>query len=177
MGKYTIPWVFGNISMQIMVTKPPVGHPKWWFCREIPSNIHVRSFKTPWIYLTCLTWMRLLALIWMNKKNGWIPHSHSGIAVCHFQKVKVWYGFALPETTIAPENGWLEYYLPLGMPFFFGYVSLRAGIDLMSLSLVVTGILGEEHPQLYQELSFLSLAILTTRDYLIKNIPSSRGLQ
>ena len=108
-----------------------------------------------------------------EQKSGWIPHSHSGVAVFHFQKVKVWYGFTLPETTIAPENGWLEYYLPLGMPIFRGYVSLRAGIDLKSLS----RILGEEHPQLYQELSFLSLAILTTRDYLIKNIPSSRGLQ
>ena len=26
----------------------------------------------------------------------------------------------LPETNIAPENGWLEYYFPFGMTYFQG---------------------------------------------------------
>ena len=26
----------------------------------------------------------------------------------------------LPETNIAPENGWLEYYFPIGEPYFQG---------------------------------------------------------
>ena len=26
----------------------------------------------------------------------------------------------LPETNIAPENGWLEYYFPIGMAYFSG---------------------------------------------------------
>ena len=26
----------------------------------------------------------------------------------------------LPETNIAPENGWLEYYFPIGMAYFQG---------------------------------------------------------
>ena len=26
--------------------------------------------------------------------------------------------FTLPETNIAPENGWLEYYFPFGMAYF-----------------------------------------------------------
>ena len=26
--------------------------------------------------------------------------------------------FTLPETNIAPENGWLEYYFPIGMAYF-----------------------------------------------------------
>ena len=30
----------------------------------------------------------------------------------------------LPETNITPENGWLEYYFPIGFrPIFKGYVS------------------------------------------------------
>ena len=41
----------------------------------------------------------------------------------------------LPETNIAPKNGWLEYYFPigwnttflLGWPIFKGYVSFRGG--------------------------------------------------
>ena len=28
--------------------------------------------------------------------------------------------FTLPETNIAPENGWLEYYFPIGEPNFQG---------------------------------------------------------
>ena len=27
-------------------------------------------------------------------------------------------GNTLPETNIAPENGWLEYYFPIGMTYF-----------------------------------------------------------
>ena len=33
-----------------------------------------------------------------------------------FQVWKVWN--TLPETNIAPENGWLEYYFPFGMAYF-----------------------------------------------------------
>ncbi len=28
--------------------------------------------------------------------------------------------YTLPETNIAPENGWLEYYFPIGMAYFQG---------------------------------------------------------
>ena len=38
----------------------------------------------------------------------------------------------LPETNIAPENGWLEYHVPFGMAYFQGYVSFRECILLMS---------------------------------------------
>ena len=33
----------------------------------------------------------------------------------------------LPETNIAPESGWLEYYFPIGEAYFQGYVSFREG--------------------------------------------------
>ena len=34
--------------------------------------------------------------------------------------------FTLPETNIPPENGWLEYYFPIGMAYFQGQtVSFR----------------------------------------------------
>ena len=33
-----------------------------------------------------------------------------------FQKVGVM--DTLPETNIAPKNGWLEYYFPIGMAYF-----------------------------------------------------------
>ena len=37
----------------------------------------------------------------------------------------------LPETNIAPENGWLEYYFPIGKAYFQGQtVSFREGIPL-----------------------------------------------
>ena len=38
--------------------------------------------------------------------------------------------FTLPETNIAPENGWLEYYFPIGARFIFRCenVSFREGI-------------------------------------------------
>ena len=28
--------------------------------------------------------------------------------------------YTLPETNIAPENGWLEYYFPIGEAIFWG---------------------------------------------------------
>ena len=31
-----------------------------------------------------------------------------------------WEDTTLPETNIAPENGWLEYYFPFGMVYFQG---------------------------------------------------------
>ena len=34
----------------------------------------------------------------------------------------------LPETNIAPKNGWLEYYFPIGKADFRGYVSFRERI-------------------------------------------------
>ena len=30
------------------------------------------------------------------------------------------YIYTLPETNIAPENGWLEYYFPIGEAYFQG---------------------------------------------------------
>ena len=41
-----------------------------------------------------------------------------------------WISLTLPETNIAPENGWLEYKpFLLGRPIFRGYVSFREGIS------------------------------------------------
>ena len=40
-----------------------------------------------------------------------------------------YYQLTLPETNIAPENGWLEYYFPIGKPYFQGRtVSFREGM-------------------------------------------------
>ena len=32
----------------------------------------------------------------------------------------MWILITLPETNIAPENGWLEYYFPIGEAYFQG---------------------------------------------------------
>ena len=32
----------------------------------------------------------------------------------------LWQSSTLPETNIAPENGWLEYYFPIGEAYFQG---------------------------------------------------------
>ena len=32
----------------------------------------------------------------------------------------IWPKYTLPETNIAPKNGWLEYYFPIGMAYFQG---------------------------------------------------------
>ena len=38
-------------------------------------------------------------------------------------------GSTLPETNIAPKNGWLEYYFPIGEAYFQGRtVSFREGM-------------------------------------------------
>ena len=43
---------------------------------------------------------------------------------------------SLPETNIAPKNGWLEYYFPIGEAYFQGQtVSFREGNDERSFSL------------------------------------------
>ena len=42
----------------------------------------------------------------------------------------------LPETKVAPENGWLEYYFPIGEAYIFrGYVSFREGISVKSTTM------------------------------------------
>ncbi len=35
--------------------------------------------------------------------------------------------YTLPETNIAPENGWLEYYFPIGEAYFQGLLLLASG--------------------------------------------------
>ena len=35
--------------------------------------------------------------------------------------------YTLPETNIAPENGWLEYYFPIEMAYFQGLLLLISG--------------------------------------------------
>ena len=44
-------------------------------------------------------------------------------------------GNTLPETNIAPGNGWLEYYFPIGEAYFRGYVSFRECIFLFFFAL------------------------------------------
>ncbi len=41
--------------------------------------------------------------------------------------------YTLPETNLAPENGWLEDEFPFGKAYFQGYVSFREGIFPYSL--------------------------------------------
>ncbi len=33
----------------------------------------------------------------------------------------------LPETNIGPENGWLEYYFPIGEAYYHGFLLLVSG--------------------------------------------------
>ena len=39
-------------------------------------------------------------------------------------------GNTLPETNIAPENGWLEYYFPIGEAYFQGLRWFQGGYHL-----------------------------------------------
>ena len=41
--------------------------------------------------------------------------------------IQNWGTIALPETNIAPENGWLEYSFPFGKPYFQGLLLLVLG--------------------------------------------------
>ena len=64
-------------------------------------------------------------------------HTHTHIQwIVIFSPVKIWFclggihrkcWLTLPETNIAPKNGWLEYYFPIGEAYFRGYVSFREG--------------------------------------------------
>ena len=46
--------------------------------------------------------------------------------LCQGEKIGKKKRFTLPETNIPPENGWLEYYFPIGMAYFRGQtVSFR----------------------------------------------------
>ena len=48
----------------------------------------------------------------------------------------IWKNTTLPETNIAPENGWLEDYFPFGKAYFQGRtVSFRDGIFFVYRSL------------------------------------------
>ena len=55
---------------------------------------------------------------------GWVSLCHTSVEVdvtFVFQKthgINVGDIYTLPETNIAPENGWLEYYFPIGMAYF-----------------------------------------------------------
>ena len=43
--------------------------------------------------------------------------------------------FTLPETNIAPENGWLEYYFAFGKAFFQGAMLVLGSVSSMFLLL------------------------------------------
>ncbi len=42
-------------------------------------------------------------------------------ATSYVRFIQIWFlTTTLPETNIAPENGWLEYYFPIGEAYFQG---------------------------------------------------------
>ena len=45
---------------------------------------------------------------------------HHRVCRCFMFQVSGFDELTLPETNIAPENGWLEYYFPIGMAYFQG---------------------------------------------------------
>ena len=60
-------------------------------------------------------------------------------SILGFQKIQLFQDFTLPETNIfAPENGWLENYVPFGMAFFFQVLLLLVCGILVDLILTVT---------------------------------------
>ena len=77
--------------------------PSPWSVSNIPGipyqvGIHGRN---PWSFQTLLEMEIILA-------GDWVSSSELGL------------GITLPETNIAPENGWLEYYFPIGEAYFRG---------------------------------------------------------
>ena len=48
--------------------------------------------------------------------------------------------YTLPETNIAPKNGWLEYYFPIGKAYFQGLSLLVSGRVTYNLHFPTTGI-------------------------------------
>ena len=66
--------------------------------------------------------------------NPIFNRKHIGSFRVHFPASSV----TLPETNIVPENGWLEYYFPIGVPAYFQgrTVSFREGSDNRSVVLV-----------------------------------------
>ena len=48
---------------------------------------------------------------WMNQPTGWKYID---------EKLEILVETTLPETNIAPGNGWLEYYFPIGEAYFQG---------------------------------------------------------
>ena len=55
---------------------------------------------------------------WTDKRESRIDSDKTWNLKCQFHiSILVWI-FTLPETNIAPENGWLEYLSPFGMAYF-----------------------------------------------------------
>ena len=57
--------------------------------------------------------------IMVNRKHCLKPHFKCHEVACP-QKGRCHEMFTLPETNMAPENGWLEYYFPIGEAYFQG---------------------------------------------------------
>ena len=94
------------------------------------DSIHFLSTVMDFRCLWCwnITWLVLN----MKLMAGWISQKKIQEAIKFWKTTSFfWRGTninSLPETNIAPENGWLEYYFPIGMAYFqVQTVSFREG--------------------------------------------------
>ena len=59
----------------------------------------------------------------------WLKSCMVAISIYRVEDHKICLRFTLPETNIAPKNGWLEYYFPIGKAYFqWQTISFREGI-------------------------------------------------
>ena len=63
------------------------------------------------VFMSCSTTVQQFSHLF---KGGYFEEI-GGTVLEYLQKC-----FTLPETNIAPENGWLEYYFPIGKAYFQG---------------------------------------------------------
>ena len=61
---------------------------------------------------------RCKILFWTDKRESRIDSDKTWNLKCQFHAILLVWIFTLPETNIAPENGWLEYLSPFGMAYF-----------------------------------------------------------
>jgi len=87
-------------------------------CRKIIQNYTPITFKNKspvWKkgpFLWCHHWQPSLLYQFPA------PFSPSQVELQQVDKAGYSGPYTLPKTNIAPENGWLEYYLPFGMAYF-----------------------------------------------------------
>ncbi len=87
------------------------------------TNFNCQSKSPNKVYLQLTQMEALLSL--MKRSNISCCSNKAKFQNSYWGDMK---GDTLPETNIAPKNGWLEYYFPIGArPIFRGYVMLVSG--------------------------------------------------